>query len=119
MSYWGASKETIVLCAALLLNGISLGLFQVAALAFIASALPKPQRGVAGSLTLVMRTIGVVVAASVLAIVFAHLQTALAPGDVEGFVSAFQQVFWYASVGLAAFQAASLFWTGFWLGRSS
>ena len=93
MSHWEASIESIVLCAALLLHGIGLGLFQVAALDFIASTLPKSQRGVAGSLALVMRTIGVVIAASVLTIVFAHLQTAFAPGDADGFVSAFQQVF--------------------------
>ncbi|MAI44319.1 MAG: MFS transporter [Hyphomicrobiaceae bacterium TMED74] len=119
MSYWGASTGSIILCAALLLHGIGLGLFQVAALDFIASALPVSQRGVAGSLALVMRTIGVVISASVLTIAFAHFQTVFAPGGADGFVSAFQQVFWYAAVGLAGFVAASLLRMVRWRRRNS
>ena len=62
MSHWEASIESIVLCAALLLHGIGLGLFQVAALDVIASALPVSQRGVAGSLALVIAFVIVFVA---------------------------------------------------------
>ena len=118
MSHWGPSTGSIALCAALLLHGIGLGLFQVAALDFIASALPISQRGVAGSLALVMRTIGVVISASVLTIAFAHFQMVSAAGGADGFVSAFQQVFWFAAVGLAGFLAASLLRTTLWRRRN-
>ena len=120
ISYWEASTGPAVLCAALLLHGTGLGLFQVAALEFVASSLPVSQRGVAGSLALVMRTIGVVVAASVLTLAFAHVQgeTAIAQHD-GGFIAAFQTVFRYASAGLALYLAISLLRAELWLSRTS
>ncbi len=118
ISHWGLQTGTPELSAALLLHGIGLGLFQVAALEHVASALPRSQRGVAGSLALVMRTIGVVIAASVLTIAFAHfqLQSAVA-GASDGFVPAFQSIFWYAALGLTLFLVTSLLRTKLWLGR--
>lgn len=112
---WDASTERVLLCVALAVHGFGLGLFQVAGLEFVASSLPKSKRGVAGSLVLVMRTIGVVIAASSLTIMFAHFEGA--PNPLVGgdrFVIAFQAVFQFAAVGLAAFVAISLLRTSLW-----
>jgi hypothetical protein len=52
--------------AAVLLHGVGLGIFQVAYTDVIVATLPPGARGVAGSLTMVTRTAGVVTAATAL-----------------------------------------------------
>lgn len=113
---WNETTERTLLCAALLVHGFGLGLFQVASLELVASSLPKSKRGVAGSMVLVMRTIGVVIAASILTTTFAHLEGS-ASSAISGpsFVFAFQTVFHFAAVGLASFVVISLFRTSLWL----
>jgi MFS family permease len=119
ISTWDESTERTLLCAALLVHGFGLGLFQVASLEFVTSSLPKSKRGVAGSLVLVMRTIGVVIAASALTNTFAHFEGSASPiTRGERFVFAFQTVFHFVAVGLAAFVTISLLRTSLWL-RSS
>ena len=118
ISYWGGSTGVPLLCGALLVHGLGIGLFQIASLDFVASVLPKASRGVAGSLVMVMRTIGVVIAASTLTLAFAHFEgvSSIAAGN-DRFVAAFQTVFCFAAAGLAAFTVMSLISTS--LRRSS
>lgn len=61
--------------AALLVNGVGIGLLQVTYTDVIVATLPREARGVAGGLTMLTRTIGVVLAASVLTAAFAYLET--------------------------------------------
>ncbi len=113
---WTETTGRTVLCVALLVHGFGLGLFQVASLELVASSLAKSKRGVAGSMVLVMRTIGVVIAASILTTIFAHLEGRAVPaGSGTGFVVAFQTVFHLAAAGLAGFVIISLFRTSLWL----
>ncbi|MBN8908980.1 MAG: hypothetical protein J0H99_20685, partial [Rhodospirillales bacterium] len=66
----------------------------------VTAALPQSERGVAGSLALLTRTLGTVTAASVFFLVFEILQAK------QGFLEAFQRTFQLAA--LLAFVAAGL-----------
>ncbi|MFY0612860.1 MAG: MFS transporter [Hyphomicrobiaceae bacterium] len=115
MSFWDATTSRLVLACALLVHGTGLGLFQVASLERVAAVLPKSNRGVAGSLTMVMRTIGVVMAANILTTAFAHVeQSATLANGNDAFILAFQSVFQWSAVGLAAFVALSILCPGLW-----
>lgn len=60
MATWSAATPLVLVTAAMLAQGIGLGLFQVAYADLVTATLPLQDRGVAGSLTMVTRTIGVV-----------------------------------------------------------
>ncbi len=70
------------LVPALVIQGFGQGLFQVAFLDIVIAALPADARGVAGSLGMLCRTVGVIAGASVLTLVF---QTLLSSGFVVAF----------------------------------
>jgi hypothetical protein len=96
--------------ASLLLHGAGLGLFQVAYMDAIVAALPSHARGVAGSLTMVTRTIGVIAAATVLTAAVQWLEGAL-PGEPQAghgdFAAALETVFLYSGALLGALMLAS------------
>jgi len=81
-------------------QGVGLGLFQLAYSDIVTAALPLADRGVAGSLVLLTRTLGTVTAASVVLLVFGILNAAY------GFLQAFQTTFQLAA--LLAFASAVL-----------
>ena len=60
--------------AGLVVQGVGLGLFQLAYSDIVTAALPLRDRGVAGSLVLLTRTLGTVTAASIVLMVFEILQ---------------------------------------------
>lgn len=97
---WTAQTPTALRVAGLVVQGVGLGLFQLAYSDIVTAALPMTERGVAGSLALLTRTLGTVTAASVFFLVFEILQTK------HGFFDAFQQSFQLAAV--LAFVAAGL-----------
>ncbi len=97
---WTEQTPTALRVAGLIVQGIGLGLFQLAYSDIVTAALPLAERGVAGSLALLTRTLGTVTAASVFFLVFEILQTE------HGFFEAFQQTFQLAAV--LAFVAAGL-----------
>jgi MFS family permease len=97
---WTGQTPTILRVAGLIVQGIGLGLFQLAYSDIVTAALPLRDRGVAGSLVLLTRTLGTVTAASVVLMVFEILQAK------HGFVGAFQQSFQLAA--LLAFISAGL-----------
>jgi MFS family permease len=102
----GAAGGAIpLLVAALALQGIGLGLFQVSVTDLLLERMPREDRGVAGSLSQVSRTLGVVTAASLLSTVFAALEAGgVARGlmPMEAFRAAFGAIFSFgaALVGL-------------------
>jgi MFS family permease len=70
------------LLAALVAQGFGVGLFQVAYMDVVLAALPRSDRGVAGSITMLTRTLGIVSGATVLTLVFHVFETAgLAAGQ--------------------------------------
>jgi MFS family permease len=97
---WTAQTPTALRVTGLIVQGIGLGLFQLAYSDIVTATLPLTERGVAGSLALLTRTLGTVTAASVFFLVFEMLQA------THGFFEAFQQTFQLAAV--LAFVAAGL-----------
>lgn len=107
---WSTAPLRSQVLGALLLNGFGLGLFQVVYTDLVVVSLPHGSRGVAGSLTMVTRTIGVVTAASALTAALAALeaQAMLAtPDDRSAYAAAFSRLF-----GMLALLPASIFVLG-------
>ena len=102
----------------LLLQGVGLGLFQVAYTDLVTATLPLSDRGVAGSLAMVTRTLGVVGGATGLSAAFRHFEAAaLSAGAsaADAFLAGFQSTFFYAALGLALCLALSLLRPRVWL----
>jgi MFS family permease len=97
---WTEQTPTILRIAALLVQGVGLGLFQLGYSDIVTAALPLRDRGVAGSLVLLTRTFGTVTSASVVLMVFEILST------TYGFLEGFQKTCQLAA--LLAFIAAAL-----------
>ncbi len=124
---WQADTGPAAMAGGLIVHGAGLGLFQVASLESVIATLPKSNRGVAGALTLVMRTVGVVIAASTLPVLFSRFERAnidpqslwpMAPTgsgpEQQAFQIAFYLVFVLSAAALAAHTIASLFLTRLW-----
>jgi len=97
---WTEQTPTMLRITGLFVQGLGLGLFQLAYSDIVTAALPLMDRGVAGSLVLLTRTLGTVTAASVVLMVFEILNMN------HGFPEAFHQTFQLAA--LLAFAAAGL-----------
>jgi len=101
---WTAATPPIAVVAPLLLQGFGVGLFQVAYMDLVMATLPMRHRGVAGSLAMLTRTLGVVTGATLLTLVFHDLQAAaVANGNeaADGFLSAFGATLRFAGAGSA------------------
>jgi MFS family permease len=97
---WTEQTPTSLRIAGLFVQGLGLGLFQLAYSDIVTAALPLADRGVAGSLVLLTRTFGTVTAASVVLMVFEVLNVD------HGFLESFHQTFQLAA--LLAFVAAGI-----------
>lgn len=100
ISAWTEQTSRTLLVTGLIVQGMGLGLFQLAYTEFVTSALPLADRGVAGSLTLLTRMFGTVTAASVILMLFEILQVH------HGFAEAFHLTF--EAAALLAFCSAGL-----------
>lgn len=97
--------------AALLLQGIALGGFQVAYTDTVVATLREDERGVAGSLAMLTRTLGTVGGATALAAAFAALNAdalAAGAGQQAAFIEAFSTVFGGSAIALAVLLLAAL-----------
>jgi EmrB/QacA subfamily drug resistance transporter len=93
---WGAVTPPAIVVAPLMLQGFGVGLFQVAYMDLVMGTLPPQHRGVAGSLAMLTRTLGVVTGATLITLVFHGFEaSALANGSeaADGFLSAFRTTF--------------------------
>ncbi len=116
---WSGMPWLPLILGALLLHGIGVGLFQVAYTDIVVAALPRGERGVAGSLTMVTRTVGVMSAATALtALLHMTESRASAAGASEAvaFAEAFATVFLYAALSLVAFFTLSALRRRTWSG---
>lgn len=98
---WGAATPMPLLLATLVLQGIGVGLFTLAYTDSVTATMRREDRGVAGSLTMLTRTFGVVTAASLLTLIFGATESAmLADGrlPMEAFLGAFSRAFLLAGV---------------------
>jgi MFS family permease len=76
-----ATPNIMVLATAMALQGFGVGLFQVAYFDIVTGSIPRSDRGVAGSLVMMTRTLGTVTGATVLMLLFQTSQNvALADG---------------------------------------
>jgi MFS family permease len=114
--FWDAGTTLASAGVALLVQGFGVGLFQVAYADGVVAALPREDRGVAGSLTMLTRMLGIVGGATLFAALFrdaeaAALAAGLAAGDA--FLEGFRYAFRWAAAGLGAMLVAALA-TGWW-----
>ncbi|HLZ05373.1 MAG TPA: MFS transporter [Bradyrhizobium sp.] len=102
---WTEQTPTILRIAGLAVQGVGVGLFQLAYSDIVTAALPLRDRGVAGSLVLLTRTLGTVTAASVVLLVFGILNVKY--GFLEGFQKTFQlaALLAFVAAGLLAFSS--------------
>lgn len=99
---WTRETSPLVMAVCLGAQGFGLGLFQVAYTDRVLATLPQADRGVAGSLTLVTRTIGIIGAAAGLTALSRHLESNFrAAGDPAPALAAFQLTFAIVSASLA------------------
>ena len=114
---WQSSPSIALMAGSLLVHGAGLGLFQVAYTDIVIAALPINARGVAGSLTMVTRTIGLVIGASLWIALLQSIQMSAQAGaatPTAAFMSAFATVFVAAAVSAGTFLAASALRAGLW-----
>jgi MFS family permease len=92
----------VTLIAALFAQGCGFGLFQVAYLDAVIATMPVAQRGVAGSVAMLTRTLGIVVGATLLTLVFHSAESASAAAGASApasFAAAFRATFYLAGGG--------------------
>ena len=119
IAFWPATPHYALMISCLLLQGFGIGLFQVAYTDLAVAALPLSSRGVAGSLTMVTRTIGIVIGASAwIWILQAVESTRLAAGGAAqpAFMAAFSAVFQAAALAAGVFFALTCLRRRTWFG---
>jgi MFS family permease len=109
-AHWGGSPPVWSMVASLLLQGIGTGLLQVAYLDIVTSTLPRENRGVAGSLANLTRTLGVVLGAAGLTLIFT-----IASDGARDFLAGFHVTFLFAAALPALMLAAAISRRGAWL----
>ena len=108
---WTDARTPIALLAVLLLvEGIAYGLFVVAYTDIVTGTLARRDRGVAGALSLLTRTLGIVSGAAVLSALHAHAASA-------GFLAGYRFAFTVAGGGLLAALALSCLRPRVWFAR--
>ena len=118
---WTQAMPAAGMGLSLLAQGIGLGLFQVAYADFVTATLPVAERGVAGSLTMVTRTIGVVAGATGLSAAISHFEAAaLSTGATaaDAFLAGFRSTFLAVAVALALLVLLSLLRPRVWFRRA-
>jgi MFS family permease len=109
---WQPDTPTLLMVLSLALQGIGTGFFQVAYMEIVMASSPLAHRGVAGSLAMLTRTIGVVTGAAVLTLGFQTFQSAAltqGAGDTQAFLSAFRTIFRIAGI-VAALTGLTVAW---------
>ena len=89
---WQDDTGALEMVLALLVQGVGLGLFQVACADSVTGTIARQDRGVSGSLVLVTRTVGIVAAASLMRLLFETLSMR------DGFLPAFRACFDFAAL---------------------
>jgi len=119
ISSWTEGQAPGFMIAVLVVHGAGLGLFQVASLDLVIAQLPRANRGVAGSLVMVTRTIGIVLAASLLMLLFVSFENAAtAAGAETPFLFGFQSTFQFTGLALLAFLGLTCLRPRLWFGRT-
>jgi EmrB/QacA subfamily drug resistance transporter len=105
---WPADVSPLVMALTLPVQGIGVGLFQVAYTDVAIRSLPVADRGVAGSLSILTRTLGTVTGAALLTLIFNLIAGGVAAGD--SFLAAFGAVFRLVGIVVMASVVAVPWW---------
>lgn len=114
---WDAGTPVAGMVASLVAVGFGLGLFQVTYTDIVTGTLPRADRGVAGSLAMVTRTVGVVGGATCLTIAFAGYTPAGGATSPAAFLIPFSATFTTVGAVLLGFLLLTLLRPGIWLRR--
>lgn len=111
----GADTPLLLVALPLLVLGLGQGLLTVAYTDIVTATLARRDRGVAGSLALLTRTLGIVSGATILT----ALQAAGAAGEAgpEAFLAGYRFAFTAAALGLLGALAVSCLWPRVWFTR--
>jgi MFS family permease len=110
LAFTGATTPVALVGLLLLIEGLGQGLLNVAYTDLVTDTLPVRDRGVAGSLALLTRTLGVVSGASILTALHGHLAS-------QGFLAGYKFAFLAAGGGLLVALAISCLWPRAWFQR--
>lgn len=110
LSQTDGSTPVWVVALLLVAEGVGQGLLAVAYIDFVTDSLPARDRGVAGSLSQLTRTLGIVSGATVLTALHAH-------GAVDGFLAGYRFAFLAAGGGLLLALALSCLRPRVWFSR--
>lgn len=99
-----AQAEYLFVALALSVVGLGLGVFETPNMSFVMGAIPRNQQGVAGSISNMMRTLGIVFGATLWSVLFDERRqfhskqfSTPEPAALQSFISAFQDVFLVAA----------------------
>lgn len=110
LGLWGISQldttaSALTVIIALGCVGLGLGMFQTPNMSFVMGAIPREQQGVAGSMSQMMRTLGVVLGVTGASMLFSSRRTVHTEqlqlsivDNPQSFIPAFQEVFLVAAV---------------------
>lgn len=105
ISQLDSSSNALMVTMALGCVGLGLGVFQTPNMSFIMGAIPREQQGIAGGMSQMMRTLGVVLGVTSASMLFSsrravHAEQLQLPtvDDPQSFIPAFQEVFLVAAV---------------------
>jgi MFS family permease len=116
IGFWPSHAPPAIMIATLIVHGAGLGLFQISCLEAVTAVVPRIDRGVAGSLVMVTRTIGVVLAASLLTWLFTmSREAAVGSGAPDAFLAGFQATFRYTAAFLLAYLIAAWILSRVWI----
>ena len=112
LGFTGVDTPVLVVAALLVFEGVGQGLLTVAYTDIVTATLPARDRGVAGSLSLLTRTLGIVAGAAVLTALQAHGAQGFM--NMAGFLAGYRFAFVAAGGGLLAVLLLSLLWPRVW-----
>ncbi len=110
IGFWPAEVSPVAMALVLPVQGVGVGLFQVAYMDMVMRSSALADRGVAGSLSMLTRTIGTVSGAAVLTLTFRAFQGAAPADAAAGFLGAFQSTFRLAGALVMAMVLAIPWW---------
>jgi len=119
MGTWTENVEFISMAIPMFIQGLGLGLFQLCILDVAAQRLEVRDRGVAGSLVQVSRTLGVILGATCLSLIFVEMREALGGNNTHemyGFLLAYRYTFFIAGSGLLLCLFLTLIRPRLWFG---
>ena len=115
LGFTGIDTPVLLVAFLLILEGIGQGLLTVAYTDIVTATLPPRDRGVAGSLALLTRTLGIVSGASVLTALQAHGAEGFL--GMAGFLAGYRFAFTVAGGGLLVALLLSCLWPRVWFAR--